>query len=209
MSNEIYDPTGVQKIIGGIIVGRAQGAHIGGSIGIVDYIANCINMTALTTGTLVASTLYAMPFVAPARGGVLDRIAAEVTTLNAGDNCNIGLYENKADQRDVYPGALLETSGSISVATTGIKSYGISRALVPGRIYWLAINLSDNTVFRCLAVGGVSAFLGMDTAGTTLQNCGISVASTFASAPMPDPYPAGGAYITAVPVPVLRYRFSA
>lgn len=208
MSNEIYDPTGVQKIIGGIIVGRAQPAHIGGSIGVVDYIANAINGTALTTGSTVASTIYAMPFVAPARGGVLDRIAAEVTTLNAGDNLNLGLYENKADPRDVYPGTRLETSGSISTATTGIKSYGISRTLTPGRIYWLALNTSDATAFRCLAVGGVSAFLGMDTAGTTLQNLAISVASTFASAPMPDPFPAGGAYVTAVPVFVLRYRFS-
>lgn len=204
----IYDPSGIPKILSGPLVGRCIAAHIGGSIATVDYIANCSNSTALTTGAMTLNTLWAMPFVAPARGGVLDRIACEVTTLVAAQNLRIGLYENKADYRDVYPGALLADSGNISMATTGIKSFGLTQALVPGRIYWVALVTSESTTqrMRGLAVGGVSHFLGMADTATSLLNLGINVAFTFGA--LPDPFTAGGAYVTAIPVPVLRYRFS-
>lgn len=204
---KIFDPSGVLQINRGQIVGRVQPAHIGSSIAVVEYIANSVNGTALTTGTPGANTLFALPFVAPARGGVLDRIAAEVTTGSSGNNIRIGLYENKADHRDVYPGALLDDSGNLLATATGIKSHAISRQLVPGRVYWLTLNSSAAIACRCLAVGGISAFLGMaDNATTALNLAIVKTSQTFGA--MPDPFPSGGAYVTAVPVPVLRYRFS-
>lgn len=205
---KVYDASGKEKGLDNWkSVDILSGAcHTGAAIGQCDYIAGQSNNTALTTGAPTANVLRAMPFLAPLRGGTIDRIAFEVTTLLAG-NGRIGLYDNLEDLRNVYPGALLADSGDISTATTGIKSATISVALRPGRIYWLALVTSAAPTLRGLAVGGVSGFLGVATAGTTALNMGISVAHTFGA--LPNPFTAAGAFFTAVPIPVLRYRFSA
>lgn len=181
--------------------------HIGTSIGAVDYIANCQNMTALTTSTYTTGTLYAVPFIAPHRGATLSRIAAEVSTLLAASNIRLGLYSNKS-QVSMYPNALLEDSGNLSSASTGVKTYAVTRVLTPGEIYWLTLNVSSSATLalRTVAVAGCTHFLGMATAGTTALNTAISVASAFGA--NPDPYPGSGAYRTGV-IPVLRYQFSA
>ena len=207
MATNIVTAQGIGPLLSRILTARGFAAHAGASIGAVDYIANCANATALTTGAMAAGTLRALPFVAPARGGTLDRIAAEVTTAAASQNIRLGLYRNKTGEADIYPGALLADSGSISSGTTGVKSYSLSQALEPGKIYWLVLNTSASITMRGLAVGGVSHFLGMATAATTALNLYIS--ATLAYGAMPDPFTAGGAYVTAVPCPVLRYRFSA
>lgn len=188
---------------------RCLGSSVGGNIAVPDYIANAANHNATTTGSMTASNLRAMPFVAPARGGTLSRIACEVTTLNADDNLTLGLYRNLADPRSIYPGARLQTSGNISTGSAAIKSYTISQVLEPGVVYWVVLNTSDAVTMRALPVAGVSHFLGMELAATTALNMGIIVASTYGSAPMPDPFPGGGTFITATPVPLLTYQFSA
>lgn len=181
--------------------------HIGTSIGAVDYIANCQNMTALATSTLTTGTLYAIPFIAPHRGATLSRIAAEVTTLLAASNIRLGLYSNKS-LTSMYPNTMLEDSGNLSSATTGVKTYTTNRILTPGYVYWMTINVSSSSTLalRTVAVAGVSSWLGMPTAGTTALNTGITVASTFGA--NPSTYPSSGAYL-ATAIPVLRYQFSA
>lgn len=189
----------------------ARGTHSYGYnlLGTFEYVCNWNNSSGAltTTGTFTAGTLYAMPFVSPARGGVLKRIATEVTTTNAGENTRLGLYENKADDRDVYPGTLLVDGGNMLSTTTGVKQAGMSQLLKPGRIYWVVLNCSSNTVCRGLSVAQVGSILGMDAAATTALNAGITVASAFGA--MPNPFPSSGTYITAVPIPQLRYAFSA
>ena len=202
-----YGVKGIQEIIAQPPYGRVLGSHFGGSIVACDYVANCQNGTGATTGTFAANTLYALPLVAPARGGVISVIGCEVTTASAGNSVEVLLYANQTDQSDIYPGALLAFTGNMSATSTGIKTVGITQALTPGAIYWLGLTTNASIVCRGLAVGGVAHFLGMDSTATNLVNMGITVAETHGA--HTANFPAGGTWITAIPIPILRYRFSA
>lgn len=199
-----YDSSGLE--LSGSMVARGEEAfrHAGGSGLEVWYLAGASNGLALATATMTANVLRAFPFVAPARGGTLDRLGFNVTTLLAG-NSRIGLYASVSES-NLYPSALLEDSGSISTATTGVKSYTINRALKPGRLYYLAHVCDVAVVLRGFAVGGVSSVLGISNALGTTPNLGVSVAHTYGA--LPATFTAGGAMITAVPLPALGYRFS-
>lgn len=181
--------------------------HTGGASLERWYCAGQANATALTTGAPTADVLRAIPFVAPARGGKLDRLAWLVTAGTIG-NGRIGLYENNQDERTLYPAKLLEDSGSISVQTNAVKSYTpANRVLLPGRLYWLAYVSSVAPTMRCMALAAMMPVLGTDNTLPVTTSVGVSVAHVYAA--LPDPFTAGGAEITAVPVPSLFARFSA
>ncbi len=201
----IFDANGFPKTGSTIARDESSFRHTGGSGSEIWYIANLGNCTALTTGAPTANTLRALPFIAPARGGRLDRIACNVTTLLAG-NLRLGIYKAISDS-NIYPGSLLAVSGDISSGTTGVKSYTIDLALNPGELYWLAHVGSVAATLRCMAVGGVGPIMGMTSALSTAPNAGYSVAHTYGA--LPSVFTAGGSVITAVPIPALAFRFSA
>jgi hypothetical protein len=185
--------------------GVSASASVGPSVDAPDNVATMGNATAQTTGTISANVLHAMPFLAPPRGGTLDRLAFEVTSGATG-NGRVGLYANVLGANDVYPGALVVDSGVIAL-TNALKTAAVSVALVPNALYWIGLVLSANNTCRTLPVGGVLGFLGIDASGAgSTPNTGITVSHAFAA--LPDPFTAAGAYITSAP-PVLRYRFAA
>lgn len=173
-----------------------------GGAGAVYYIANCVQNTALNTGAPSANVIRAMPFIAPARGGTITELAFNVTTGAAG-NCRIGIYTNTADD-ELYPDTLLLDTGSISVASTGVKTAATSLALDPGRLYWMVMVGDVAPTIRTITVNNCSDILGYPTAMGTAGNVGISLAFTYGA--LPDPFGAGGAYITAAPIPAIAYQ---
>jgi hypothetical protein len=198
--------TSIQTIAGGSFTWYQ---HVNGGTGLSRYqIAGMANATALTTGAPSANNLRALPFVAPARGGVIDQLAFNVTTLLAG-NARIGLYKNTADG-NLYPGDLVSgtDSGSISTVTTGVKTFTVNVPLDPGRVYWLAHVCDAAATLRCLAVGGMWAALGLDSGLGTAPGFGITRAFTYAA--LPNPFgTTSPSVIGAVPIPALAARFSA
>lgn len=182
--------------------------HAGGSGLEAWYIANCSNASSLTLTGAGASQLWALPFVSPQRGGVLDRLGFSVINPTGGTNGRIGLYSNTSDS-NIYPAALLEDSGDLSTATSGSKTYTINRELLPGRIYWVAyVASSASPGLMAINASGISGILGVNAALTS-PNTSIRVAHTFGA--LPDPYPGGGALLnltTGVPIPMLCVRFS-
>ncbi len=201
----ILDANGYPKTGSTVSRSRDSFRHTGGSGSEIWYVANQGSALALTTGAPSANFLRAFPFIAPARGGRLDRIACNVTTLLAG-NLRIGVYKAVSDA-NIYPSDLLADSGDISSGSATVKTYTVSLDLEPGALYWLAHVGSVAATLRCMAVGGVSSLLGMTSALSTAPNVGYSVAHAYAA--LPDPFTAGGVVITAVPIPALAYRFSA
>lgn len=202
---KIYSAGGQEKRGDWVARGDESFRHAGGSGLEMWYIANCVNALALTTGAATANVLRALPFVAPARGGTLDRLAFNVTTLLAG-NARIGLYKNVSES-NLYPQTLLFDSGDISTATAGVKTASLAQDLEPGALYWVAIVGSAAATMRALAVGGCSHILGTTNALGTAPTVGISVAHAYGA--LPATFTGGGAAITAVPIPALAYRFSA
>jgi len=180
------------------------------SMAAIDYIANCVNRTALTTVVPSANTLYAYPFWAPSRKSTIGRLAIENTTTNGTQLARIGLYRNVINPRSFYPGDLLVDSGNLALSAAAIQTYASSQELEPNILYWLVFNTDGTRTFRALSVNAISTMLGIatGTSGTANPfNLGIIVASTFGA--MPSTYPGSGAYITGTTAQIaLRYQFS-
>lgn len=172
-----------------------------GGAGAVYYLANSVQNTALSTGAPSANTMRAMPFIAPAPGATISEVAFNVTTALSG-NYRIGIYDNSSDG-ELYPNNLLFDSGSISTATTGVKTATPSLAISPGRLYWLVVLGDAAPTIRTLSVNNCGTILGYGTAMGTAGNVGISRAYTYGA--LPDPFGSGGSYITAAPIPAIAY----
>jgi hypothetical protein len=164
------------------------------------YGAGVANATPKTTGAPTANRLRALPLV-PDRDCTLEGIACNVTTLLSG-NIRLGVYE---DNGNLYPGALLYGSGTVSSNSTGVKSFtGLSVDLKGGELYWAAYASSAAATIRALAVAGCWAILGTDSALGVAPGVGWDAAFTFAA--LPNPYPSGASVITAVPIPAVFIR---
>lgn len=199
------DKTKLDGIVTGI---RGGGRMTHTEVGVLErwYYAGANNCAPLGTAITVLGVLRAFPFQAPPSGGTVDRIAFNVTTGVAG-NHSIGIYDNTADN-DLYPNALLATSGTVSSAASGVKSTTVSVVLQPGRIYWLTHVCSTTaaTLRSYNDLSGMADWLGIDnTLGT---GPGFGMSRTFAFAALPNPWGAGGAAITAIGTvaPALAYR---
>ena len=148
-----------------------------------------------TTVTLAADTLYGIPFTI--RGDTpIDRIAFEVTTLDAGISIRLGLYAESTAVRG-EPGVRLEDLGLISAASTGIKAITVAptRRLGPGRYFVAIISGSAVVAFRAFSAAS-SAELGWAGGAADFQAASLStvwrgaLAGNDEAAALPDPFPA-------------------
>ncbi len=198
--------TATASLLSGL--GYDEYRHVNGASSLSRYqVAGLVNCTVLTTGAPSAGNLRALPFTAPAKGGIVDQLAFNVTTLLAG-NARIGLYRNLSPG-NLYPGDLVAgtDTGAIATGTAGVKTASVNVSLIPGELYWLA-HLSDvAATLRCLALANMHPMHGLDSALGTAPGFGITRAFAFAA--LPTPFGAGGSVISAVPIPALAYRLSA
>lgn len=169
------------------------------------YVANQGNCTAMTTASPSGGPMRAFPFIAPSRGGTIDRIGVNITAGAVG-NFRVGIYANTSTTV-MYPGALIAQSGDLDTNVTGLNVGTFNVQLTPNQMYWLVYHCSAAATIRAMAVGGVSNLLGNSNALGTAPNVGISASQVYG--PLPDPYPSGAAMLTAVPIPAIAYRFSA
>jgi hypothetical protein len=164
-----------------------------------------------STTSPVTGTLWALPFFV-GKVTKFDLISFDVTTLIAAKNARCGIYFDKGN---MYPGALIFDTGSVSVATTGLKDTTITASLQtfqPG-LYWLAWE-TDSTAtlqIRTIAsqVDSVLSPLGLSNSWGTAIGYGYSVAHTYGA--LPDPYTAGATILTTAPaatnpVPLITLR---
>lgn len=141
------------------------------------------------TGVIAADTLYAVPFRVP-RATTWDRIALEVTAAVAGKSCRLGIYR---DGTNLYPGALLLDAGTVSAATTGIKTITISQT--PGTdVIWLVL-VSDGTPTLRHRERFVN-MMGFPSTSLRYATGGWSKGFTYAA--LPDPFPGGGSLVSVV-----------
>lgn len=161
-----------------------------------------------STVSLTADTLYGIPFHITGDTPV-DRISFEVTTADAGSAIRLGLYAESTSVPG-EPGALLEDLGTISSATTGMKTLTISptRRLGPGRYFVALIASSGIVAFRAHAA---SAELGWPGGTSDLQQASLettwkgSDGGNDEAVALPDPFPATPtATLTTYPAPALR-----
>jgi hypothetical protein len=107
--------------------------------------------------------------------GIIDRtvtiseLGVVVTTADAGQNIQIGIYRSSATT--AYPTTLVGNTGSITLTGTGNKTAALSGGnvtLVPG-LYWFATN-NTGTAVVCVRGATGQAFGGIAIGSTTLGN---------------------------------------
>lgn len=179
--------------------------HINGGGGLdIQYPLGCTS-TVTATGAPTANRMYAVPFVGPGRGGTINQIAFQVTTLLAG-NGRVGIYDATSDS-NIYPNALIVDGGGVSTATTGFKTAAVSVALTPGKLYW-AVYLGDAApTLRVLNTGAGNGILGVDTTLVSTPNRGISVAQAYGA--LPGTFTAGAVTESTSVVPIVYAKYSA
>ena len=143
--------------------------------------------TSYTTFTLVANTLYAVPFLAE-RTTTYTTIALEVSTLASSKSVRLGIYTDGGG----VPNALILDAGTVSTTTTGAKTISISQVL-SANWYWLAA-VSDGTPgLRAISQTAIP-MLGASSGTDTTIHVGWSVSFTYAA--LPNPFTGGGALMT-------------
>lgn len=185
--------------------GGVVGAPVVGGGGLTRWFeAGRVNATAGSTASFSNNLLRAIPFRAPSRGGTIDQLAFNVTTLIAG-NARIGAYRSTS-KSNLYPSTRIADSGDISTGAAGVKTYATSITLEPGELIWIVLVNSAATSMRSVPVGGLEAVYGVDATMPTTPGVGVSVAHAYAA--LPATFTAGGAALV-VAVPALAVRMSA
>jgi hypothetical protein len=158
------------------------------------------NSATLTTASLVANTLYAMPFITEIDIKI-DSVKLVVTTLGATSQIKAAIYKDL----NLYPDALLSDFGTQSGATTGVKTYTNGLPLdIPKGLYWLVTLSTFAVIVRGFAASGLIPILGYDTNLGTIQGLGYSIINPLGNIPLN--FPTGAAIRTASPLPLLALR---
>lgn len=103
--------------------------------------------TGVVGNAAITGTIYYYPYYVGSTHTVT-AISCEVTTFSVGTTVNMALY---SDDGTGKPGSLVEASGTISSATTGVKTYTFSTPKVlsaSNQVYWLAIQLTNGPSLR-------------------------------------------------------------
>lgn len=177
-------------------------------------VAGASSAFALTTATVVNGSLYALPIIAPRRGGTIDVISIGVTTVGSASNVGrIGIYR-ATSETNPYPAGLVFGSGSLDLTTpaaTSLRTATANATLSPGALYWLAFVCSTGTAAVLRGWGAVNGMipLGIADLTATAPIVGVVVTGQSAGSALPDPFPAGATAMSAVPIPAIGYHFSA
>jgi hypothetical protein len=153
-----------------------------------------------TTLALTADLLYGVPFFVHSPL-TADQIALNITTAAAGGKLiRLGLYGATAAGQ---PGALIVASGALAADPGAVPdpvAATIAAALVPGRLYYLAL-VTDGTPTVTAVAGTMNQFGQTTAADANSRSC---VQRTFTYAALPDPWGTPSANPASVPNIVVR-----
>lgn len=175
--------------------GHVSGYYYNSSIPVVSFV---------TANTLANFVLYQPVFfgggLRASNGLDIQSFHFEVTTAVASTNAGLAVYNDNGGQ----PGDRLIQSGSISMGTTGVKTWSVSRNFIGGW-YWLAFNCdSSAAAARSIDNLGVHGALLGSTASTFAIHTLYFEVSAFASTPFPASATLAGS--TNADFPAIRYR---
>lgn len=115
-----------------------------------------------------------------ANGVVVKNINIQVTTLEAAQNLQLALYNASATTGK--PTTKFDSSGNISIATTGVKQYVLASNYTVSGLFYVAMNNSSNTAtgkINCMTMSIVFQSLVGSSTNTLSQNTIYTETSTF------------------------------
>jgi len=144
------------------------------------------------TLALAANRIYLMP-LRVRRQITIDRLGIRVTTAGAaGTTLRVALYdqieENGVNFEAGWPGALLDSSPDMDVATAGQSEFTISRVLSPQRQYWAGLWASAAVTVRAFTVANSVLILPNGNESFTGIGSIWRSSMTYANGQWPDPF---------------------
>ena len=175
-------------------------------------VANQANITL----ALVANRIYLMP-LRVRRQITIDRLGIRVTTAGAaGTTLRVALYdqieENGVNFEAGWPGALLDSSPDMDVATAGQSEFTISRVLSPQRQYWAGLWTSAAVTVRAFNTTNSAPILSNGSDSQTGIGSIWRSSMTYENGQWPDPFgPMELTWLTATQnqaVPIIAWRIA-
>lgn len=172
------------------------------------YLAGAVtSITSYFNVQMQVNKVHAMPMVF-ARDTTIVGLHVFVAALAAGTNIQLGIYDAIDDASDLYPHDLIVDGGSVSSASTGMKTAVINTTLTGGKLYWL-VSVSDGTAWvRAKSARTYWPILGWSS--TLWGTGGIGWVADLAFGALPATFPTAGS--TATPastnVPGLMYSMA-
>lgn len=164
------------------------------------WVPNSWNGLALGTGAQAANRHIIAPFV-PSYAMTVDQVGVSVSTLLAGANCKVTIFDSDADGR---PTTLLRESGDLSAASAATVTGAItSIALAAGKLYWIGVRSSGTQTLRTLGVSALPV-LSVTTAATPVMQSTLLITETYATAAANWSYASSQHSNTVMPLVLLR-----
>jgi len=150
------------------------------------YVAGGINRNTQVFALTAGAIAYVPFFVS--EGCVVDRMAFEVTTADAGGLLHLGIFSSAADGT---PGNILMETGPISTAATGVKDTALTAPLtLTGKTtYWAAMGVSGGTPSVRM--------LSQSSGQPMITNLGSNSAANATSNALRDAHMAGVGFLSA------------
>lgn len=164
------------------------------------YYAGYINNTSGATPTLIADTLYGMPFIVGATT-TFTGVSINVDTTGTATTARLGIY----NMANGIPTSLVLDCGTVAVGTTGTKEAAISQSLSVGGPYALvAVFNGTCTVKGTTAQANLGAgFLGSSTHSGTV---GMGWTGTLTFGALPGTYPSATIIANSGDLPLIELR---
>jgi hypothetical protein len=155
----------------------------------------------LTTASLLALELYAMPFIV-AKKKIFSSTSIFVTTAS-GSLIRTGIYSDL----NCYPVNRIADFGSVSGTPTGLKTYTANLPIeLKKGLYWLVITGSLACTIKGFAITSLLSVLGFDLALNNQSGLGYSINNP--SGLLPGTFPVSANIRTTVPLPAIFLRSS-
>jgi hypothetical protein len=159
--------------------------------------------TALTSASLNANTIYAMPLILT-KITTIDKMSVDVTTAS-GTTLEVGIYNDNGNE---FPGTLAVDAGSQSPGSVGAKTYTANLPVtLDAGLYWMVVDGSNAVTIRGFAIAAIIPILGYSSSTATAVQDGWK--STLTAGTLPGTFPlTGSSTISALPFPAIFVHFS-
>ena len=174
------------------------------------YIGGCMTQppasaSGLTTVAPTFGNMRAVPFMS-GRGGVIDRIAFNVTVAVASSVARVGIY-TATSAENLYPDSLVIDGGEHATSSIGAKTATISQPLQPNTLYWFVhLGGVGSPTILGLGAGSCMSLLGRPSTLGANTSTNLTVAQTYGA--LPASFPSGAAVASST-IPLIVVRYSA
>ncbi len=160
-----------------------------------------LSADSLSTPTLSANTLYAVPFFVH-ESGTYDGLSITITAP-AASNGRLGIYTDSGG----YPDELVKDTGAFLTSNAASQPQTFTAETLAAGIYWLVFLTDASSLqVRGILAGACTDLLGREISSSPANfGNGNVITRSFSYAALPDPFTAGGSVVSEQ-APIIQIR---